>query len=77
MDLNYYCKYINFDSSNIDLFDTHELGDRYSEQYESAISPFDILINSSRADNIYKYGDKTLIPIKCVVDYGHKWNKSK
>lgn len=72
--LNYYLKYINFQGSQSDYI--QDMADSLSEQYSSAINSFDILINSDRSDTIYKHDDSTLTPIKCVVDYGHKWNKT-
>ena len=42
------------------------LSDSYSKQYNNAISPFDIIINSDRANTIYR----NEIPYKCIVDYG-------
>lgn len=69
-DLYYYRNYTKVTNSNSD--NIQELSDAYSQQYNSAISKFDVLINSDRADTIYK--DNTLI--KCIVDYGREIRKS-
>ncbi len=46
--------------------DTQKLIEDYNNNYSNAISSFDILINSDRADTIYKDS----IPYKCIADYG-------
>lgn len=50
-----------------------DLSERYSEQYNNAISMFDVIINSSRANNIYRDG----IAYKAIVDYGNPMKKSE
>ncbi len=69
VDLNYF---LNYTKQNVSSVDIQELSDEYSEQYNSTISPFNVLVNSDRADTIYK--DTQLL--KCVVDYGREWRKS-
>ncbi|GAA4880609.1 hypothetical protein GCM10023310_71040 [Paenibacillus vulneris] len=44
-----------------------KLSDRYSQQEQESISHFDILINSTRANTIYKNG----ISYKCIIDFGN------
>jgi len=64
IDIAYLKNYIRSDIKSSG--DLQNLSDRYSQQYNEAISKFQILINSDRADIIYK--DNTLY--KCIVDYG-------
>jgi Bacterial Ig-like domain (group 2). len=49
-----------------------QLADRYTEQENNAISPYAIIINSSRANTVYRDG----IPYQCIVDYNRIFQKS-
>lgn len=69
-DLNYY---LNYTKTNISDIDIQELSDVYSNQYASAVSKFDIIIASDRADTIYKNS----ISYKCIADYTGQWSKSE
>lgn len=69
MDLQYY---LNYTKTNLQQTDLQEMSDKYSEQWDSAISSFDIVINSSRADKIYKDD----IEYKCLVDFNRKNGKN-
>ncbi|MGG1664528.1 hypothetical protein [Brevibacillus sp. NRS-1366] len=49
-----------------------KLSDRYSQQNANAISSFDIIIASNRANVVYRNG----LSYKCVIDYGKLPSKS-
>lgn len=72
MNYTYYKKFVE-NGSYVDS-KLEKMSDRYSEQYNAAISPFDIVINSDRADTIYKYQDTT--PYLALVDFNVKSNNS-
>ncbi|MEC0210233.1 hypothetical protein P4H70_14945 [Paenibacillus ehimensis] len=66
-------KYKKYVENGIYQSSTFEkLADRYSQQEGESISHFDIIINSSRANRIYRDG----IAYKCIVDYGRLPKKS-
>lgn len=44
----------------------------YNNSYKHTISTFDLLINTERADIVYKNQEA----LKCIIDYNKKWNKS-
>lgn len=53
--------------------ETEKMTENYNLQYEKAVSSFDILINSDRANNIYR--DNILY--KAIVDYGNSLKKGE
>ncbi len=67
IDIKYFIDYTRTNDLSIDI---QKLVENYSDNYKKAVSSFDILIASERADIIYKND----IAYKCIADYG-KTNK--
>ena len=69
-----YSKYKNFiehgvyQDANLD-----RLTDQYNIQYQNSISSFNVLINSDRANNVYRNG----VLYRAIVDYGNQLKKSE
>lgn len=71
MDINQINELKKFVQNGVDYSELERLTNRYDEQYESSISPFDILINSARGNIIYRND----ISYSCIVDYGNPLKK--
>lgn len=73
MDISKIKRMKTFVEGGVENYSLDLLSKRYSEQYNKAISMFDVIVNSDRADTIYKDG----IAYKCLVDYGNPMRKTE
>lgn len=76
LDINYYRRYLN---GNTDTNDNMilDLSKRYNNQYHKAISPFNILINTDRAEKVIVKSASIKKETRIVVDYSKKISKEK